>query len=267
MLCVHGYSGNARDFDELACALSRDARVVCLDVAGRGDSDWLATPFAYNFVQFLADVNALVARLRVKRVDWVGTSMGGLLGMMLAAGPASPIRRLVVNDVGAFVPMDALQHIGRNLHAPARFDSLDEVEAHLRRTHREWGEIADAQWERLARHHARVLDAGGYRLHYDPAIARLMQPAFPFAPGLFFWDAWYKVRCPVLLLRGEHSSVFPPSVAATMREINARARLVEFPDCGHAPALMSREQIEPIREFLIADGRRMGASIARPSYA
>ena len=253
----------------MARGLAREARVICPDVAGRGESDWLRSPLEYHFAQFLADINALVARLGVESVDWIGTSMGGLLGMLLAASPASPIRRLVMNDVGAFLPMDSLRHIGRNLRGPRRFASIDEVEAHMRHTHREWGELTAAQWRHLALHGARR-EEDGYRLHYDPQIARLVQP-FPFAPGVFFWDSWYKVRCPVLLIRGEHSQVFPRSVADTMLEIKSDAKLVEIPGCGHAPALMSSAQIGIVRRFLrprpepAERSARMGRECPRPS--
>lgn len=265
VVCAHGYSGNARDFDDLARALAVDARVICPDVAGRGESAWLGSPLEYHFPQFLSDINALVSRLGVKHVDWVGTSMGGLLGMMLAASPGSPVRRLVMNDVGAFLPMDALRAIASNLTAPARFESLEAVEAHMRHTHREWGDLTAAQWRRLARHGSRR-EADGYRLHYDPQITRLLQP-MPFAPGLSFWDAWYKVSCPVLLLRGEHSQVFPRSVARTMLEVKPGAELVEIPGCGHAPALMSAAQVGRVRRFLAAEPApaRMGRECPPPS--
>jgi pimeloyl-ACP methyl ester carboxylesterase len=203
----------------------------------------------YHFGQFLSDIDALLAHLEVDEVDWVGTSMGGLLGMLLASRAASPVRRLVLNDIGAFVPMDALQHIARNLQAPARFDSLAAVEAHLRHTHRDWGDIDDAQYRHLAKHHSRPTDDGGLRLHYDPQITRLVQP-FALAPGVFFWDAWYRVRCPVLLIRGEQSDVLPLEVAETMLEVKPGTQLVEIPGAGHAPALMSATEIGIVREFL-----------------
>jgi pimeloyl-ACP methyl ester carboxylesterase len=249
VVCVHGYSGNSRDFDVLAKVLARDARVICLDVAGRGESDWLPSPLHYHFGQFIADIEALIAHLEVKEVDWVGTSMGGLLGMLLASRASSPVRRLVINDVGAFVPMDALAQIGRNLQAPARFDSLAQVEAHLRHTHREWGEITDAQYRHLTKHHARATADGGFRLHYDPQITRLIQP-FPLAPGVFFWDTWYRVQCPVLLVRGDRSEVLPAAVADAMLEIKPGTELVEIPGAGHAPALMSPLETGIVREFL-----------------
>jgi pimeloyl-ACP methyl ester carboxylesterase len=251
VLCVHGYSGNGRDFDELARALSRDARVICLDVAGRGRSDWLPSSLSYNFPQFLNDIATLLRRLRVDRVDWVGTSMGGLLGLMHAAQPGSRVRRLVLNDVGAFVPSDGLREIGSRLQAPDHFASLAQVEAHLRETHREWGAITDAQFASLARHQSRRLPQGGYRLHYDPQIARLVQGGgLPFVDGLHLWDAWDRIACPVLVIRGEHSRILPAEVAHRMVETHPEAKLLEIEGAGHAPALMSATEIEPIRNFL-----------------
>lgn len=221
--------------------------MICPDVAGRGESGWLGTALEYNFAQYLADSNVLLARLGVAAVDWVGTSMGGLLGMLLAAQPNTPIRRLVMNDVGAFLPMPALQHIARNLEAPLEFRSLAAVEAHLRKTRAEWGRIDDERFAQLARHLSRETQTG-YRLHFDPALARVMK--LPLAPGLYFWDAWQRVSCPTLLIRGERSTVFPPIVAQSMRLRHPNAELVEIPDCGHAPSLMNDEQAALVREFL-----------------
>ena len=211
----------------------------------------MKSPLEYHFGQFLADINSLISELDVRHIEWVGTSMGGLLGMLLASQPGSPVRRLVMNDVGAFIPPDALQAISRNLQAPARFASLEEVEAHLRHTHREWGDLTEEQWRHFAVHGARSTADGGYRLHFDPQVTRVAQP-LPLSPGVFFWDAWYRVRCPVLLLRGEHSKVFPEYVAATMLQVKPQAELVEIPGCGHVPALMSEPQIAIVRNFLTA---------------
>jgi pimeloyl-ACP methyl ester carboxylesterase len=260
IVCAHGYSGNARDFDYLARELAGGgARVICPDVAGRGESAWLTAPMEYHFGTFMADFRSLLTHLGVQEVEWVGTSMGGLLGMMIASQPGNPIKRLVMNDIGAYVPLDALQHIGRNLHAPEGFASMDEVEAHMRHTHREWGPLTDEQWKHFAIHGARKTGTG-FRLHFDPQIARLAQP-LPFSPGLFFWDSWYRVHCPVMLLRGEHSEVFPASVASTMIDVKPQAELVEIPDAGHAPALMSAAEIAIVREFL--DGGSIGAHSPR----
>ncbi len=273
IVCAHGYSGNARDFDFLAARLARDARVVCIDFPGRGDSQWLSTALEYNPMQLAADARQLIGHLGAKRVEWIGTSMGGLVGMMIAGQAGSPIGRLVVNDVGAYLPMDALQAIGRHLEAPESFKSLDAVETHLRRTRADWGAIDDAQWKAMARHHARPLRPGSdlLRLHFDPRIARIVRP-MPFAPGLSFWDAWYRVRCPVLLLRGEHSEVFPADVAETMLDGRPDAELVEIAGCGHAPSLMNEEQVARVRHFLHdgaveSPGRRRDRKPSLPARA
>jgi pimeloyl-ACP methyl ester carboxylesterase len=258
IICAHGYSGNGRDFDFLARELSRGARAVCPDMAGRGRSAWLPNSIAYNFPQLLSDLRALIAELGAPSVEWVGTSMGGLLGLLLAAQPRSLIGRLVMNDVGAFVPADALGRIGRNLRAAERFDSMAALEAHVRRTHREWGPMTDEHWSHLVRHAARRLP-GGYALHYDPRIASFMQPP-PLAPGLSFWSAWYRVRCPVLLVRGRASRIFPAEVAETMLQVKPHAEYAEIADAGHAPSLMAPEQIAIVDEFL---GRAAAGRVKR----
>jgi pimeloyl-ACP methyl ester carboxylesterase len=251
IVCAHGYSGNARDFDYLASRLAQDARVLSIDFPGRGASQWPASPIEYNFAQFVADARTLLAQQGLKSVDWIGTSMGGLLGMMLAAQPSSPVRRLVMNDIGAFIPMDALQEISRGLEAPESFATLDDVEAHLRRTRAEWGPIGEAEWKAMALHSSRPLRPGSrrLRLHFDPRIAQVARP-IPLTPGLFFWDSWYRVRCPVLLLRGERSRVLPRNVADTMLDVRPEARLVEIPGCGHVPSLMTGDQVTLVRDFL-----------------
>lgn len=247
VICVHGYSRNARDFDFLAQGLA-NCRVVCPDIAGRGESDWLDSASDYHFPQFLADLNALIARLDVAQVDWVGTSMGGLLGLLLAAQPNQPIRRLVLNDVGAFVPFAPLQHIGQHLAGSQAFESVAAVEAALRCSLAEFGDLTDEQWQHLALHSSRPDDDGGYRLHFDPKIAPQVRH-LPFFSGLPFWDYWKKVECPVLILRGEHSALLTRQVVTRMLVDNPHATCIDVPNCGHAPALMNEEQIALIRTF------------------
>ncbi|HUP31050.1 MAG TPA: alpha/beta hydrolase [Usitatibacter sp.] len=257
VVCAHGYSGNGRDFDYLARDLaSRGARVICPDFAGRGQSAWLPA-FEYHFGRYLADIASLLAHLEVTEVDWVGTSMGGLIGMALAARRGATLRSLVMNDIGAYLPADALLHISRNLHSEQPFASLRDAEAHVRHTHREWGDISDEQYRHLVTHGTRR-EADGYHLHFDPQLEIVAKPP-PYAPGIYLWDAWYRLHCPVLLLRGEDSQVFPAHVAKTMLDVKPAARLVEFAGCGHAPALMSAEQIEVVREFVLPEPRMMAA--------
>jgi pimeloyl-ACP methyl ester carboxylesterase len=251
VLCAHGLTRNCRDFDALAQALAaRGRRVVAVDFPGRGRSAWLADPAQYVYPTYLAALAALIARLDTPSVDWIGTSMGGLAGMMLAAQAGTPIARLVVNDVGPFIPKAALERIAGYVGETRHFASLQEVEAYLRRVAAPFGNLSDAQWRHLAEHGA-IQDAEGWRLHYDPAIA----VPFHAAPAtdVDLWPLWARIACPTLVIRGADSDLL---LAETAELMAARAdggvRLVTFPGCGHAPALMDAAQIAAVAAFLQA---------------
>lgn len=247
VVCVHGLTRNARDFDALAGALADGARVLCVDVAGRGGSDWLGDPADYEATTYARHLATWLTALGVPDVDWVGTSMGGLIGLLLAAAEPSPIRRLVLNDVGPFVPKEALAAIGSYLVLDLVFPSQEALEAHLRAIHAPFGPLTDAQWRHLATHSARPVPEG-WRLHYDPAIRE------PFARSagedIDLWALYDRVRCPTLVLRGAESALLDARTAAAMTERGPRATLVTFAGIGHAPALMAADQIAAVRSFL-----------------
>lgn len=250
LVAVHGLTRNGRDFDSVAAALSDRYHVVCPDVVGRGGSAWLPNGALYSYPQYLADATALLARLGVDSTDWLGTSMGGLIGMMLAAQPNTPIRRLILNDVGPLVTKASLERIASYVGQDLRFATIAEVEAYLRRVHAPFGPLTDAQWAHLARHSARRLADGGYGLAYDPAIAEAFR-AGPLA-DVDLWPMWDAIRCPVLVLRGGQSDLLLAETAAEMVRRKPGTRLVTFPECGHAPALMDPAQIGVIRDWLAA---------------
>lgn len=247
ILCVHGLTRNARDFDPLAEALSTGRQVLAVDVAGRGGSSWLPEPEHYRIGVYAGHLIALLAQLGLERVDWVGTSMGGLIGMVVAAHQPERVRRLVVNDVGPVVPKEALAGIGAYLGLDLLFPDLGTLEQHLRLIHASFGPLSDAQWRHLAQHSAREVE-GGYRLHYDPAIR------VPFltdaGKDADIWELYDKIACPTLVLRGAQSTLFPAQVAAEMQARGPRAELVTFQGIGHAPALMSQDQIKAVATFL-----------------
>jgi pimeloyl-ACP methyl ester carboxylesterase len=247
LVAVHGLTRNGRDFDSIAVALSQQFRVVCPDVVGRGRSDWLADGALYSYPQYLADAAILLARLGVGSVDWLGTSMGGLMGLMLAAQPNNPIRRLILNDVGPLVPKASLERIGSYVGQDPRF-------AYLRRVHAPFGALSDADWAHLARNSARPLQDGGYGLAYDPAIARAFQTG-PIA-DVDLWPLWDRITCPVLILRGATSDLLLPETAAEMVRRKPGATLAVLPDCGHAPALMEPRQMAVVRDWLAATAGR-----------
>jgi pimeloyl-ACP methyl ester carboxylesterase len=276
VVCVHGLTRNCRDFDELARYLAvRGCRVVCMDVVGRGDSDWLENKADYGFAQYVTDAAALVARItapkatllsrlqgegRTHTIDWVGTSMGGLIGMMVAAEPHSPIRGLVLNDVGPLIPWPALARLKlASIGESTRFASVKEVEAYLRDACASFGPLKDRQWRRLAAHGSRRGPDGKYRLAHDPAIVSTMRggggAGVAFGADFFFgidlWRIWDAVKCPTLVLRGAQSDLLTEATVKQMQGRGPKMKAVEFPGIGHAPWLMTEDQIRPIADFLL----------------
>jgi pimeloyl-ACP methyl ester carboxylesterase len=250
VVCVHGLTRNGRDFDFVAEALADGCRVACPDLPGRGRSHWLASAAEYAPAVYLADLAALIARLGSETVDFVGTSLGGMLGMMLASQPNTPIRRLVLNDIGAFVPRSALQRISGYVGTNPSFRSLDALEAYLREVHAPFGPLSAEQWRHLARHSARFEAGEGlWRLHYDPKLATPVKEGESVDVDL--WPVWERVTAPVLLLRGEESDILLLETAEEMLTRGPEAELIEFPGVGHAPALMDPRQIAAVREFLL----------------
>jgi pimeloyl-ACP methyl ester carboxylesterase len=249
-VCVHGLTRNGRDFDALAAALA-DAGwlVACPDVVGRGDSGWLADPAGYGYPQYLADMTALIARLGVDEIDWIGTSMGGLIGMMMAAQPQTPIRRLVMNDIGPFIPKAAIERIASYVGRDPSFADLAEAEAYLRQVHAPF-RITDEQWRRLAAHSVSPAEDGRLRLRYDPGIAAGFAES-PFE-DIDLWALWDGIAVPTLVLRGAESDLLPPATAAEMTVRGPKAEVIEIPGCGHAPMLMDEAQISTVRDWLSA---------------
>jgi pimeloyl-ACP methyl ester carboxylesterase len=249
VICVHGLTRNGRDFDLLAQALIPERRVLCPDVVGRGHSDWLAHKEEYGYPLYLSDMTALIARSGVEQVDWVGTSMGGLIGMMLAAQPYSPIRRLVVNDVGPFLPRASLERIAQYVGKAPVFADVDALERYLRIVSAPFGPLTDDQWRHLAMHSTRRYDDGTVTMSYDPAIADAFSGELQ---DVVLWPVWDAISCPTLLLRGRQSDLLLAETAQEMTQRGPRARLVEFEGIGHAPMLMVDDQIAVVREFLLA---------------
>jgi pimeloyl-ACP methyl ester carboxylesterase len=254
LVCAHGLARQGRDFDTLARAMRGGCRVVCPDVVGRGESDWLADPAGYQIQSYVADMVTLLARLDATSVHWVGTSMGGLIGMVLAALPDSPIERLVLNDVGPAIDAEGIARIGSYVGQPLTWASVDEAADYLQAISQGFGPHSRVQWLALTQPMLRR-DGERWRLHYDPAIAlalRAMTPAAAAAGEAALWAAYDAIRCPTLVLRGATSDVLSAATAAAMRERGPRAALHEFSEVGHAPTLVAPDQVGVVREFLQA---------------
>jgi pimeloyl-ACP methyl ester carboxylesterase len=263
LLCVHGFTRNARDFDTFAQALSSDYRVVCPDVVGRGCSDWLRVKSDYTFPLYVSDIITLIARLGVPHVDWVGTSMGGLIGMLLAGQPQTPVRRLVLNDVGPLISAESLRHIGQYTGKPIVFPTMKDAEDYVRQIGASFGALTDEQWQHLTRHSMRSVEKG-YVFIYDPGLGDI----FRMMPILFdvkAWDAYDRVHHPVMVVRGGESDLLSRETWLEMGERGPKAKLVEIPGVGHAPMLMSEDQIAPVRDFLLSSDTGAGSGFHRAS--
>lgn len=277
VVCVHGLTRSGRDFDRLARELAPRFRVVCPDVAGRRLSDWLPLPMLYAVPQYVADMVTLVARIRPTTLRWVGTSMGGLIGLALAGAiaqtklrierqpPAQGLqalpptgmrfRRVVLNDVGPRIEPLSLVRIGQYLAEPVAFDSFDQVVAYVKSVSSSFGQLSEELWHEFARHVYVNVD-GKWIKHYDPAIA------IPFASmsaeasqqgEQLLWKSWDAMDCPVLVLRGQESDLLSSNTLDEMLRRQPLAQARSFAGVGHAPSLMVPDQIQAVTEFLNED--------------
>jgi pimeloyl-ACP methyl ester carboxylesterase len=249
-LCVHGLTRQGRDFDELAAALAREGyRVVCPDLVGRGRSGWLDDPDDYALPQYCSDMTTLLAKFDVPHVTWIGTSLGALIGMIFAGLAKTPVRRLVVNDIGPFLPWAALYRLGTYLRQmPKSFPDFAAAEAYFREILAPFGDLTDDEWQHLTQYSVAPQRDGRLRMLCDPGIARA------FRPGLFYnlslWRYWDAIACPTLVVRGKESDMLLAATAAEMSRRGPKAKVVEIAGCGHAPPLMDEDQIGIVKDWL-----------------
>ncbi len=252
-VCVHGMTRNGRDFDALAEALCASHRVLAIDLAGRGESDWLREAGGYVPATYVLDIGALLASLGVAEVDWIGTSLGGSLGMLTAGAEDAVarglVRRLVLNDIGPLVPASGMASIAERVGLAPDFDDLAAAEIYQREVCAEWGELSDEAWMHLTLNSLRRRDGGGFAYHHDPAIGAALR-AKGALRDVEMWPWWRRIECPVLALRGAQSNILLASTAAEMRRDGAE--VIEYPGIGHAPSLMVAEQIEAVTGWLRA---------------
>lgn len=251
LVCVHGLTRNARDFDVLAQALSGHYRVICPDVVGRGRSTWLSDPSNYAIPQYVADMVTLIARLNVDSVHWLGTSMGGLIGMALAAQSGTPIHRLVLNDVGPLITVDSLRRIAAYVGQAPAWANMEAAIAYVKQISAPFGSLSEAQWYDLTESSIMQCSDGRWRFRYDPRIAEPFKAAF-VDQDINLWPIYQAVSCPTLVIRGAESDLLTREVWQAMGDCGPRARLAEIAGVGHAPMFQSEAQIEVVREFLLS---------------
>jgi pimeloyl-ACP methyl ester carboxylesterase len=258
VVCVHGLSRNGRDFDHLAAALvSAGRRVVCPDLPGRGQSERLHDSSDYVLPQYCSDMTVLMAALGATEVDWIGTSLGGLIGMVLAALPGSPIRRLVINDIGPYLPWAGLLRLGANLNeAPKSFETIEQAESYYRRVLAPFGQLEDTHWRHLTTHSvAWSVEGRCFKPLCDPNIAHAFRNPWHYSVDL--WKYWDAIDAPILVIRGQQSDLLPEAVLNDMMRRNRNVSVHTVINCGHAPALIADDQIKVVTKFL--DGGAAGA--------
>ena len=255
IVCVHGLTRNGLDFNRLAAELARrGCRVICIDMVGRGQSDWLSDPAHYHVPQYMADCMTVLAHAGVDgQVDWVGTSMGGLIGMNLAASASHPpIRRMVINDIGPFLPVLALHRIRDYVSRPWHFQDWTTAATHIQEVYQTFGNLSDSDWDFIARISLKEASDGGYQCNYDVGIAENFKQMAVMDVDL--WPVWQQVRSENLILRGEESDLLSTETAQRMTESGPGkgpgAEIITFPGCGHPPPLLAPEQYMPVADWL-----------------
>lgn len=254
LVCVHGITRVSDDFDSLARELCNTYRVVCPDIVGRGRSDWLRNPQHYQIPQYVSDMVTLLARLDAQTVHWFGTSMGGLIGMGLASLPESPIKKLVLNDVGPILNLEALARIGQYIGQAVRFPTFDEAARYIREMSVSFGLHTEDEWHKLAADVLRQDKDGQWIRHYDPGLAMPFKSATPESVRqgeAMLWSAYDAIACPTLLIRGVQSDLLSRDTAQAMTQRGPKAQLIELPDAGHAPTFVHADQIAIARVFLL----------------
>ena len=265
IVCVHGLSRQGRDFDVLAQALvdriGHPVRVICPDVVGRGLSEWLKDPMGYQIPTYVGDMLALLGQLHkqaaITRLDWVGTSMGGLIGMGVCGTPGLPlpvpVRKLVLNDVGPQIQWQALQRIGTYLGNTGKFESVQQAADAMWAISTSFGPHTAEQWLALSQAMVKPLPEGGVTLHYDPNIAvpfRTLTQESAAQGQAALWQAYDNVKADTLLTRGANSDLLSKETAQAMTQRGPKARLVEFEGVGHAPTFIAPDQVETVVSFL-----------------
>lgn len=258
VVCVHGLTRNCRDFDYLARAMQNDCRVICVDVVGRGQSDWLEHADDYDYYPlYLSDAIALITHIKAQytvpmTLDWVGISMGGLIGMMLAIQPNLPVsvNKLVISDIGPLIPAIALKRIAEYVGKDPRFQSVDEFKAYIKMISASFGPLTEEQWNHLAVYSVREYSDGSMGFRYDPRIAISFKTHE--IKDIDLWMYWDKLTTPTLVLRGMESDILSAETAAQMKIRGAKAKVIELAGVGHAPMLVDAAQIDIVRDFILS---------------
>jgi pimeloyl-ACP methyl ester carboxylesterase len=253
LTCLHGLTRNSQDFDLLAQELQKEYYVICPDIFGHGKSDWLTDPENYVLSLYVATFITLLRQLNLSQVDWLGTSLGGIIGNAIASQFPTLIKRLILNDIGAFIPKNGLRQIAKYLRLPVpHFGDFRDAENYIRYYYASFGDLTDKQWQIFTKNTIKPTPEWGYTLHHDPKIGwKFPGNAIEDIQDINLWEYWRLIRCPVLILHGENSNLLFPETIRKMQEIHPQTNVIHLANCGHAPALMDESQIKMIQKWLL----------------
>ncbi|THB65799.1 MAG: alpha/beta hydrolase [Gammaproteobacteria bacterium] len=250
VVCAHGLTRNSHDFDFFAEGISDNFRVITVDIVGRGISDWLDNKALYTYNQYANDFSTLFAKIDVENVFWVGTSLGGSIGMILASKRNTPIKKLVANDIAPYIDYSIIESISKYCGSTPVFNNQEEICNYLKEIYTAFGDLADKHWEHIAKHTTGKKDGDKYRLAFDPAISYSILEETNHK-SVDFWKYWDKVACPTLVIHGLQSTILSSEQTKEMSERGPMADVFTVEDAGHAPALMLEDQIQKVKEWLL----------------
>lgn len=248
LICVHGLTRNSRDFDYLAHELSSEYRVIAPDIVGRGQSDWLTDSSMYTMEQYASDMVSLITSLKLKEVDWLGTSLGGLIGMTLASQPNTPIKRLILNDIGPVIKKEAIAYLATALSETPHFQSLDDLRGFLKEAYVTMGHMDPHHWEHMVTYDHRITSEGKITRNFDPKITRWVTSMTN--SDVAMWELFESIQCPILIIHGQESVILTSEICQEMLKRNPHASLITLPGVGHTPSLMPKAQIQVVEDWL-----------------
>lgn len=251
LMCLHGLTRNGRDFDYLARALCVEYRVICPDLPGRGKSEWFEDKSLYAVPLYVADMLALLSHLNIAKLDWVGTSLGGIIGMVVASMQPGLIGRLVLNDVGPFLPKEGIERIGTYVGQAPRQVSRDKLEKYIKDIMKPFNIIDEEHWQHIFTHSIVIHPDQTGSLHYDPGIRHAFVKKDAPIEDIDMWELWESITCPVLVVRGAESDVLTAETLERMQQTGPKAEGVTLPYIGHAPTLMEDGQIAIVKNWLL----------------
>lgn len=248
-VCIHGLTRNSRDFDVMAHYLSKNFRVICIDIVGRGKSEWFSSKEYYNYSTYIQDVLELIRSLNLRNINIIGTSMGGIIGYSLAAEHPSLVKSLVLNDIGPFIPRDGLIRIAKYTAERPLFDTFDLAKNYFKDRLKSFGIEGEDNWTNITKNSTYLVN-DKYDIAYDPGIATGMNIAPENIADVDLWHIWNKVNCPMMIIRGEYSDILTEKTSDEMLKSKKNIHMLTIRGVGHAPALMNVEQVSKISDWL-----------------